>query len=273
MTQQPAAVYPDTSARTGWASGLVLEGEDFAQLNAVAKARGRKPDVVLVSVPARSWGHLVRPSRLQSILGGSKVRNVWSVPIVPSGESTSGAATGANASKWESFGKALLSTKNNTAVVRLDMGRLPTSDPEAQARAWRTAASGIKSVAPDVLAEWVVPAGADMAAVEAAYPGDDFVDMISVNLVRSSSVTWVDQVNSSAGLNDLAAWARSHSKTLSLNWSLGDQGRAPGADAWVQNVHDWLARQRADGVLAYETYGESRKVMESTGAIVYRKLF
>lgn len=205
----------------------MLQGGDFAQLNAVAKARGREPDVVFVPVPARNWDQLIRPSRLQSVLGGSSVRNVWSVPIVPSGESDSGATTGADKPKWEAFGRALLSTKNNQAVVRLDMHALAKADPQSQVRAWRSAASGIKSTAPDVLVEWAVPAGGDMASVEATYPGDEFVDMVAVDLVRSASLTWVDSVNAPGGLNDVAAWARAHSKTLSLNWSLGDQGTPP----------------------------------------------
>lgn len=271
--QQPTAVYPHSTDGAKWASGLVLRGDDFAQLNALSKARARKPDVVLVEVPAKSWDQITRRSRLQDMLGGSSVRNVWWVPIVPEGGSAQGAVAGSDSAKWSSFGKALQDTRNGSSVVRLNMDSLAGVDAASRSKAWQSAAAAIKSSAPGALVEWVVPAGVTLADVKAEYPGDDVVDMISVDLVRSANATWVDQVNRDGGLNDLSGWAASRSKTLSLHWSLGDQGNASSADAWVQNVHDWIARQRSAGVLAYEAYGELRKMADSSGAATYRRLF
>lgn len=250
-----------------------MKGDDFAHLNAVTKARSRKPDVVMVDVSAKSWEQITRRSRLQDMLGGSPARNVWWVPIVPEGGSTQEAVSGSDAPTWSSFGKALKETRNEKAVVRLNMDALAAVDGKQRANAWRAAAQGIKASAPGVLVEWVAPAGATLDAVKAEYPGDDLVDMVSINLVRSARTSWVEEVSRDGGLSDLTSWAAARSKTVSLQWSLGDQGGAPGADAWVQNVHDWLARQRSAGVLAYEAYGELRSMSDSAGAAAYRRLF
>ncbi len=149
--QQPTAVYPHSTDGAKWASGLVLRGDDFAQLNALSKARARKPDVVLVEVPAKSWDQITRRSRLQDMLGGSSVRNVWWVPIVPEGGSAQGAVAGSDSAKWNSFGKALQDTRNGRSVVRLNLDSLAGVDAASRSKAWQSAVAAIKSSAPGAL--------------------------------------------------------------------------------------------------------------------------
>lgn len=265
-------VYPDQGISGKWASGLVLHNDDFAQLMSITNARGRKADVLTVALPAKSWSELTKPSPIQEQLGKTEERKAWIVPIVPADADAQAAVQGGYREEWTKFAQALKASGNESSIIRIDMSALADATPAQRVSAWRAAAAQIKAAAPQVLLEWDMPVGGSPRLWAAEFPGQTYVDIVGLSLTRTDT-PWVQQLNAPGGVSAQAAWVQSRKEPFSVHWSLGDKGGAPGADAWVQNVHDFVARQAQNELLAYEVYDESRPAAQTLGAQTYRQLF
>lgn len=280
MNQRPAPtggpvgspVYPDREIGGKWASGLVLHNNDFAQLMSITNARGRKADVLTVTLPAKSWNELTKPSPIQEQLGKTDERKAWVVPIVPADADPQAAIHGGYREQWKKFAESLKASGNQTSIVRVDMSALANATPAQRVSAWRATAAQIKAAAPQVLMEWDMPTGGSPREWAAEFPGQTYVDIVGLSLTRTDA-PWVQQLNAPGGVSAQAAWVQSRQKPFSLHWSLGDKGGTADADAWVQNVHDFVARQAQNELLAYEVYDESRPAAQTLGAQTYRQLF
>lgn len=268
-------MYPDKSLNgTKWASGLALSDGDYAQLQAITHARGRKPDVISMTLSPQNWGDYSSPASKTGLaqLGKSAARKSLTVPVLPvaGGEATT-AAKGGYAAEWEEFGRALVASGNGESIVRINADKMGGSLSD-RAAAWRFAARQIKSSAPKVVLEWPVPNSIPEKDWEALFPSPDLVDLIGIDITRTGQ-PWVMQMNAESGISQKFQWASRKGKAVAVHWTLGSDGAETGADAWVQNVHDLLARKAQEGVLAYETYSETRALSRSKGAQMYRQLF
>jgi hypothetical protein len=87
-----------------------------------------------------------------------------------------------------------------------------------------------------------------------AYPGDDVVDMISMDVYDHYNSGWDDLVRGDAGLQALRDFARTHGKLEAYpEWGCSTDTHGHGDDPeFIEHMADWFTA--APGGVAYQGY-------------------
>lgn len=148
--------------------------------------------------------------------------------------------------------------------------------------AWRHVHGVLRSVSPDFQFDWTTTRSGWLEWGSAAYPGDDYVDIVGMDVYWRTQVlgtTWDSNTFEREFLRpmrDHRDFAGSRGKELSYpEWGLSGSD-SPG---FIEAMHDWFARfeVRGPGGLRYHSYFDSGEEFElaqyPAAARRYRELF
>ncbi|CAN7440992.1 glycoside hydrolase family 26 protein [Caballeronia sp. LjRoot31] len=128
-------------------------------------------------------------------------------------------------------------------------------DPSGYKAAFRRVVIVMRKVAPQIRFDWNTDFQSYSASDwRSAYPGDDVVDIISMDVYDEYHHGWDDIKNADAGLKALRSFARQHQKPEAYpEWSCSTADKGHGdCPSFVENFYAWLA-QGAPNVL-YQAY-------------------
>jgi hypothetical protein len=244
-------------------------------LDAFARARGRRLDVVGEYLDGRDWDHLRNPGYLYDAYAGSAYARdlVLSLPLVPPGESLAEAADGAHERYWSELGAGLAAHGMGEVVVRpgweanspVNYPWSAVPDPAAYRAAFARCVRALRREAPALRSDFCVTVAVDGHAVALAdvYPGDDVVDVVGVDVydMRPEPSTpqerWDWYLSAPGGLDEVVAFARSRGKPLGVDeWAVASASWGGGGDdpQFVERFVGWMD---AVGVV-HEIYNEVR---------------
>ncbi|MGA7994756.1 MAG: hypothetical protein WCA28_07575 [Bradyrhizobium sp.] len=187
---------------------------------------------------------------------------VWSVPLTVKGTPLKQVADGLHDAEFEAAARAISEAQPN-AIIRLgwEMNLVSMAwfakGQEADyiaafrrvARIFRRHSSGFKY-------DWCPGWGAQDSPADLAYPGDDVVDYIGLDVYDfkyegSAGERWEKfYLNAPFGLQWHKEFAARHGKPMSYpEWGVGNFGDNP---LFVQNMHDWFVANA--GNIAYAAY-------------------
>lgn len=233
---------------------------------------GRPTDIATVFTVRNNWEHIAYSDwpfadyRPEVYAGQLSVAQ----PLFPQSGDERTCSRGHYDQHWAAFGQTLTRNGRPDAIVRLGWeynGNWFWWYPRDTAT-WKTcfqhAATAIRSTAPGVRIEFNVSAHRDRMPngddVWAAYPGDEFVDIVSSDTYDSypPSLTpelFEQQCIVPSGTCTVAAFARAHGKQFAVpEWGLVRADRHGGGDnpLYIEKMHDLFERNR--DILAYEAY-------------------
>lgn len=231
---------------------------------------GRDPSWALDFLPADGWRTITRPRWFARQWAGSHYRTVYSVPLLPDGAgSLVQGASGAYDRYFEQLARGLVAEGEGDAVLRLgwefngDWFQWAAAGREqAFVDYWRRVVGVIRSVdGAEFSFDWCPSAGPNAMPADAAYPGDDVVDYVGLDVydvtgeaAQSPEDRWNTLVNQPYGLEWHAAFAAQHGKPMTFpEWGLwlDDEGRGGGDDPYfVDQMWRWTATHD----VAYQMY-------------------
>ncbi|SQD98867.1 MULTISPECIES: glycoside hydrolase family 26 protein [unclassified Parafrankia] len=279
---QAAAVPPAApAAPAGGGGGRVPGGMSGVYANSMTTVRnweglrGSPVNVVLTFTDRGSWETITHPW-----VGGSPEKfstfpGTWviSQPFFPTGQgSIAACGSGAYNSQWAEFGRWLVAKGRPASIVRLAwefngnwFEWSVRGNPTAYVNCFRQVVSAIRSTDPQARIDWAM--NAHSTSPWAAYPGDEYVDIIGIDSydqwpASTTPAKFDEQCNQAVGLCSAIRFARQHGKQFSVpEWGLvaksdteaGRAGQAGGDNpVYIQKMYDTF-RANAD-ILAYETY-------------------
>ncbi|ETA03703.1 hypothetical protein ThrDRAFT_00689 [Frankia casuarinae] len=268
-TTPPSAVEPAPSG-LGWVSGA--NGNFPADVTAWAAWTRRPVDLAIVFTDRANWPSITTASWPVGAFTRAAFPGELSVaqPLYPQNGNEQACARGEYDGYWAQFGQTLSKYGRGDAYVRLgwefngDWFWWHVRDPQAWKSCFQHAATAIRSTAPHVKIDWNMTAHRDSlpgsgADVWSAYPGDAYVDVVSIDSYDSypASTTeqvWTRQCQQRSGLCTVAAFARAHGKRFAVpEWGLvrstGGGGDNP---FYIEKMHEFFAANA--GLLAYEAY-------------------
>jgi hypothetical protein len=199
---------------------------------------GRPPAIAVDFVP---WESLAEAGWWVDGWAGSGYRVVYSLPLLPD-----------DGERFQRFARLLPEHGQDDALIRpgweMNGDWYPWSikdGAEAFAGRWRQAVSAMRAAAPGLEFDFTVnmgsSAGLDPAA---AYPGDDYVDLIGMDVYDRG---WESNLKMPFGLEWHRDFARAHDKRMSFpEWGL----RGADAPEFVERMHAWIAQNQ----VAYHAY-------------------
>lgn len=293
---------PPPPAVTGvrWVSGA--NGNFPAEIRPWGVWTGRDVDLAMVFGTRDSWQTMVDGGWPLNAFTPAQFPGKLSIaePLWPKGGDENACAAGAYDGYWAQFGRSLVSYGRGDAFVRLgwefngEWFWWHPTNVETWKTCYRRAVTAIRSTAPKAVIDWTMTMHRDTLPgghtnVWAAYPGDDYVDVIGIDSydmwpASPTEKTWDRQCAKSSGLCTVIKEARARGKRFSVpEWGVvradGGGGDNP---FYVQKMYDvFLAN--AD-ILAYEAYynnSEAGNVKSSLlnpelnpqSAKLYRQLF
>lgn len=219
------------------------------------------------------WANIDNPAWWCTRWASRSSSLVLSTAMLPNTNFTLAAgASGAYDAHWQQFGQTLVANGCADAILRLGWefngGFYPwaAGGKEASFAAyWRRIVTALRAVPNQQFRfDWTPLAGNTHANVEAAYPGDAYVDVIGLDAYDTSTVPatdavgrWNDQLNRPWGLNWQRNFARAHGKAMSLpEWGLtvrpNDSLGGGDNPTYISNMWAWM---RANPYL-YTSYFE-----------------
>jgi hypothetical protein len=199
-------------------------------------------------------------------------RVLWSVSLIPVDETLAEAAKGTYNEHWRRIAKKLAAWHPEEKVIYVRTGwefnagwmtYRAVGQPQNFIGAWRQFVSVFRSVSPRFRFDWC-PAGGDWMPMkaEAAYPGDDYVDIIGLDIydnekyckIKDPKERW-DKIylHGNDGLLWHQQFAQAHHKPMSYpEWGVGgcDSGDDP---YFVEQMHKWFM----DNHVIYATFWNS----------------
>ena len=183
------------------------------------------------------WSKIDNPSWWCNQWKNSPYKLSLSAAMLPTtGFTLEAGAKGSYNSHWQKFGQSMVANGCSKAILRLGWefnGKFfpwAAGGKEASYAAyWRQIVDTLRKVPGQAfLFDWCPLAGVNNAKVEAAYPGDNYVDIIGLDAYDTSTVSvstpekrWENQLTRVYGLNWHANFARSHNKPMSFpEWGL-----------------------------------------------------
>lgn len=208
-----------------------------------------------------AWAGIDDPSGRCAAWVDGPWRMVLSVAMLPTDrQHLAAGAAGDYDHHWRRFGEALVDGGCGDWVLRLGWefnGRFyPWSaggQEEEFVAYWRRIVATLRRVEGQRFTfDWTPLAGNANADVEAAYPGDDVVDVIGLDAYDTSSLTdpeerWADQLDRRYGLRWHADFAAAHGKRMSFpEWGVtvreGDALGGGDARLYMERMLDWISR-------------------------------
>ncbi|MGQ0433014.1 MAG: glycoside hydrolase family 26 protein [Microthrixaceae bacterium] len=185
---------------------------------------------------------------------------VLSTAILPNSNfSLAAGARGDYDAHWKKFGQAMVAGGCGDAILRLGWefnGKFypwAAGGKEASFAAyWRRIVTTLRAVPNQrFLFDWTPLAGNANANVEAAYPGDAYVDIIGLDAYDTSNIStskpaarWNDQVSRRYGLAWQRTFALGHGKAMSLpEWGVWDRTQAGGGGdnpEYITRMVEWI---------------------------------
>jgi hypothetical protein len=198
---------------------------------------GGRVATVLDFLPYETWADFERPTALLRAWAGGDHDLVLTTPMLPDDGSTLAlGAAGAYDAHWRTFGATLVEGGRPDAVIRLGHELNHTAYPwtatggreVVYAAYFRRIVTVLRTVPNAHLRfTWSVLANATGADAERAYPGDDVVDHIGLDLyddvhgVPDPEARWQRLREEAYGLDWLEAFAGEHHKPMSFDeWGL-----------------------------------------------------
>jgi hypothetical protein len=194
------------------------------------------------------------------------------VPMLPRDGSTTltEAAAGAHDDVFEHVAKTLIATGNADAIIRIGwefngnwFPWAASRDPDNYVALWRRIVTIFRAAPGGKFRfDWCPGIAANQIAPERAYPGDDFVDIIGLDVYneiwnstpRDPQARWVGYETGPYGLRWQRDFARAHGKLISFpEWGTGDRsdGHGAGDDPhFIRKMAEWM---RANPV-EYQSY-------------------
>jgi hypothetical protein len=218
---------------------------------------GRKVMYRVVFCDATRWEGIARPYFLDASerwLKSDPGRwEILSVPLLPDGErgNFKAVSDGAHDADFRSLARQLVDHGIATrAILRLGwefngdwFAWSATRDPAGYKAAFRRAVRVMRETAPGLKIDWCANRGSSggMRWTD-AYPGDDVVDIISMDVYDHYNSGWDDLVRGDAGLQALQKFARAHGKPEAYpEWGCSTDTHGHGDNpAFVEHMADWF---------------------------------
>jgi hypothetical protein len=289
------------------ALGLHYGADDStSQYEAFGTWLGRKVMYRVVFANRTSWAEISSPWFLnvsrQWVNSDPARIEVITLPLLPTTDAGDFAAIirGEHDSKFTSFAQRVQSLGiASRVIVRLGWEGngdwypwAYASDPSGYRGAFRRAVQRMRAAAPGLRFEWNVSCRASRRGGPAAwtegYPGDDVVDIISMDVYDEWISSWASMRDGEAGLNEFRNFAISHNKPEAYpEWGCSTNSSAQGGGdnpTFVENMKNWFAGR--PGQVLYHGYwntsagGPNAAVYASSGSVLvpnaastYRRLF
>jgi hypothetical protein len=187
---------------------------------------------------------------------------VWSVPLTVKGTALADVASGMHDAEFEAAAKAIAEAQPK-AVIRLgwEMNLASVAwfakDQEVDyIAAFRRVVEIFRRYSKDFRYDWCPGWGPQDSAADIAYPGDDVVDIIGLDVYDfrydgSPEERWnAFYLKAPFGLEWQRDFAERHGKSMSYpEWGVGNFGDNP---FFIQQMHDWFVRNQ--GNIAYAAY-------------------
>ncbi len=246
---------------------------DGSALRAYEKWLGQPAGGILGYTGDASWQDFDGgPHWAMSVWAKDGRRVLWSIAFIPKGASLAEAAKGAYNDHWKKMAEQLATWRPSDPVVYIRTGwefngdwfqYSSIKDPQDFINAWKQFVSTFRSVSNRFRFDWC-PSG-ETGHVEEAYPGDDYVDIIGLDLydqyrwckIKDPVERWDKVVmHGDHGLLWHQAFAKAHHKPMSYpEW--GACGNDAGDDPYfVEQMHKWFIENH----VIYASYWDSNSV-------------
>jgi hypothetical protein len=187
---------------------------------------------------------------------------VWSVPLTVKGTTLADVAVGMHDAEFEAAARAI-SEAQPAAIIRLGwemnlntMAWFAKGQEADYIKAFRRVVGIFRRYSSYFKYDWCPGWGPQDSAADLAYPGDDVVDYIGLDVYDfkyegSAEERWnAFYLKASFGLEWHRAFAAQHGKRMSYpEWGVGNFGDNP---FFVQQMHDWFVKNERD--IAYAAY-------------------
>ena len=187
---------------------------------------------------------------------------VWSVPLTVKGTLLKEVADGLHDAEFEAAARAISEAQPN-AIIRLgwemnlvSMAWFAKGQEADYIAAFRRVVEIFRRHSVGFRYDWCPGWGAQDSPADLAYPGDDFVDYIGLDVYDfkyegSAGERWdTFYLKAPFGLQWHQQFAARHGKSMSFpEWGVGNFGDNP---LFIQNMHDWFV-SNADNI-AYAAY-------------------
>ena len=187
---------------------------------------------------------------------------VWSVPLTVTGTPLADVAGGQHDADFEAAARAILEAQPR-AIIRLgwemnisNMAWFAKGHEDDYITAFRRVVGIFRRHSERFSFDWCPGWGAQDMPADAAYPGNDVVDTIGLDvydftLEGTAAERWTNAyLKAPFGLEWQREFAASRGKRMSYpEWGVGQAGDN---DYFVQQMHDWFAANR--GAIAYAAY-------------------
>ncbi|MDI4234687.1 hypothetical protein OZ411_17940 [Bradyrhizobium sp. Arg237L] len=187
---------------------------------------------------------------------------VWSMPLTITGTPLADVADGLHDSEFEAAARAI-SDAQPRAIIRLgwemnlsQMGWFAKGQEADYIRAFRRVTEIFRRASNEFKFDWCPGWGAQEMPADLAYPGDDVVDYIGLDVYDFKSEGSVEErwqtlyLKAPFGLEWHRDFAARHGKRISFpEWGVGHAGDNP---YFIQKMHDWFVENRDS--IAYAAY-------------------
>jgi Malectin domain/Glycosyl hydrolase family 26 len=266
-----------TANRSGlpWASGVYTPSGNPATYESFGTWRGSRIDVATMWTARSTWAELINPDWLYRTWAGTPMVKVIGVSPIPEGDASATLARCADGrydDKWAQFARNIKAAgMDDESVIRLgwefngNWYKWSAHNPADFASCWRHIVGTAEKIAPALRWDWTVNAGAGQSVrdARAAWPGDDYVDIVGVDSYDvwpgvTNPATWNTHLNEAYGLNFWRDFAVAHRKPLSVpEWGVypgtAHAGHNGGDNAYyIEKMHGFFAANAS--VMAYESY-------------------
>ncbi|MCZ7530350.1 MAG: glycoside hydrolase family 26 protein [Acidimicrobiia bacterium] len=265
---------------------------------------GTSVDVAEDFFAGTNWSTIESPGWWVSSWEGTGYRMSYGVPIIPdTGGSLATGASGAYNDHFRRLAELLVSGGQSDAILRLGWefnGNWyrwrAKADPVGFIGYWRQIVNTMRSVpGADFAFDWNPTLGLNdweggtPFYAEDAYPGDEYVDYVGVDVYDQSwasgyqdpAVRWNEIYHGERGLVFWRNFAQNHGKPLSIpEWGVSerDDGHGGGdAPSFIQNMRDFIASSNVEYHVYFEFDHTDGAHMLSDGqfpqsAALYREL-
>lgn len=187
---------------------------------------------------------------------------VWSVPLTVKGTALAAVADGMHDAEFAAAARAI-SEAQPGAIIRLgwemnlnSMAWFAKGQEADYIKAFRRVVEIFRRYSNDFKYDWCPGWGPQDSAADLAYPGDDVVDYIGLDVYDfkyegSAEQRWNDfYLKAAFGLEWHRDFAARHGKPMSYpEWGVGNFGDNP---FFVQQMHDWFVNNERN--IAYAAY-------------------
>jgi hypothetical protein len=187
---------------------------------------------------------------------------VWSVPLTITGTPLADVADGLHDAEFEAAARSIAHAQPR-AIIRLgwemnisSMGWFAKDQEADYIAAFRRVVGIFRRYSDDFRYDWCPGWGLQDVAADLAYPGDDVVDYIGLDIYDfksegSAEERWTNlYLKAPFGLEWQRDFAAQHGKRMSYpEWGVGNFGDNP---FFIQQMHDWFVANRDN--IAYAAY-------------------